>query len=461
MRLPIVMMIPGLLACLPVGAAGNPSVVRFSNDDRIPGEMASLDRELLIWESPILEKPTPFFLKEVVDLSLQSELHEITADHLATVSLTNGDTVVGQLASATDDVISLDTWFAGRLNFNRLMVRSVDINAVTSSLYRGPTGLDGWIQSEDEPAWTYDRLAFRSRAAGGIAHADLMPDVGSVEFDVAWKADSLALKVLVFSDKPESTDSQAGYDLQFQRGMVYLRSSGSRGMIGNVRSQAMLENDRVRVKIEANQKTGQVCLHVDDELLAVWSDPDVGNTEFGTGIHFISSSTQPIRISGIEVGDWDGLVEAMPAQQMGALQRFGNFGDDDLDASPVPIGESKEGRMELANGDTLSGEVQAIQDGVISVKTPLGDVKLPVARLRTLALKPVDLERCIRRNGDIRGWFPDGSSIVFRLDEVGDGTFLGSSQNFGVATFRIAAFSRVEFNIYDQDLDLKRGIDDW
>ena len=50
--------------------------------------------------------------------------------------------------------------------------------------------------------------------------------------------------------------------------------------------------------------------------------------------------------------------------------------------------------MELANGDSLEGEVTSIQDGVITMKTPLGEVKLPVARLRTVALKKVDLESC-------------------------------------------------------------------
>ena len=55
-----------------------------------------------------------------------------------------------------------------------------------------------------------------------------------------------------------------------------------------------------------------------------------------------------------------------------------------------------------------------------------------------MALKKVDLERCIRRNGDIRAWFPDDSSIVFRLDGVTDDTLTGSSQNFGTATFKIS-----------------------
>lgn len=117
--------------------------------------------------------------------------------------------------------------------------------------------------------------------------------------------------------------------------------------------------------------------------------------------------------------------------------------------------------MELANGDTMQGEVSSIHDGVISMKTPLGDVKIPVGRLRSLALKKVDLEVAKIRNGEIRAWFPDGNSLVFRLDAVGDGTLTGYTQNFGTATFRMSAFSRIEFNIHDVDLEDKRAGDEW
>ena len=117
--------------------------------------------------------------------------------------------------------------------------------------------------------------------------------------------------------------------------------------------------------------------------------------------------------------------------------------------------------MELANGDSLEGEVTSIKEGVIAIKTPLGEVKLPVDRIRTVALKKIDLERCILRNGDIRAWFPDGSSIVFRLDAVGEDSLTGSSQNFGTATFKLAAFSRLEFNIHDPELEDIRAAEEW
>ena len=141
---------------------------------------------------------------------------------------------------------------------------------------------------------------------------------------------------------------------------------------------------------------------------------------------------------------------------LGGVRQFGNQGIMEMDDEPEPAApevKPNTERMELRNGDTIAGEVISIIDGMITVKTPFREVKLPVETLRSVALKPVDLERCKRENGDVRAWFPDGSSLVFRLEAVTGDSLTGFSQNFGTASFKIAAFNRIEFNIYDPDLE--------
>jgi hypothetical protein len=124
-----------------------------------------------------------------------------------------------------------------------------------------------------------------------------------------------------------------------------------------------------------------------------------------------------------------------------------------MSAPPAPKNKLAPGRMELRNGDTIEGELLAIENGKVRLKTPFREVSLPVGALRSVALKPVDLERCKRENGDVRAWFPDGSSVVFRLDAVGEGTLSGSSQNFASSEFKMSAFSRIEFNIYEPEFE--------
>ena len=117
---------PLLLFCLAIAVAAAADdaecVVRFSNNDRLVGSMAALSSDRMVWKSPVLEQPASFSLKKVVDLSLPATLQETRVGHEATIKLTNGDVVRGQLASVTDDAVAVDTWYAGRMNFNLVMI---------------------------------------------------------------------------------------------------------------------------------------------------------------------------------------------------------------------------------------------------------------------------------------------------------------------------------------------------
>ena len=455
-----------LPAVLSAGRLPAEAVVRFANEDCLPGMLESLTPELLVWKSPALDGPVPFFLKRVLDVTLPAVPPGTAADHVAEVALTNGDTVRGQLVAVTDDAVALDTWFAGRMEFRLPMVSGVRIEGKSNFLYRGPTGMDGWTQdASGDPAWSFGRAAFVSQAAGSIARSGVLPDACAVAFDVAWKADAIALKVILFSDEADSANPGTGYEFSFQRGSVYLRNATTQAFLGSAHSRALLESDRVRVELRASRKTGKACLLINGRVTEVWTDTEVARGEFGSCLHFVSQNTLPLRVSNITVAPWDGVVAEAPGPRAGMIRQFGFQDPDEDEGEPESSLEDEpaaEGNgMELANGDRLQGEVTSIRDGVVAVKTPLGDIELPVARFRTVALRQVEPERCIRRNGDIRASLADGSSLVFRLDGVGDGALRGSSQNFGNADFRLEAFSRIEFNIYDVDLEDKRAVEDW
>ncbi len=441
-------------------AAAPAAVVRFANGDRLSGGIASLTPETLVWDSPVLEKPSPFFLGEVVDLTLPGESPEAEGDHEATVTLTRGDVVRGRLLEVNDRIVALDTWFAGRIEFNRLMVANIRVDAPAGMLYRGPAGLDGWVVANGSKAWSYNRLAFVSKGAGSIARADLLPDECVVTFDAEWKADSFGLKLVLFSEDAENGSPSSGYEMSFQRGSVYLRNVRTQGFLGSSHSAALAESDRISIEVRASRKSGRVCLYINKRIVEVWNDPDSARGKFGKALHFISQNNMPLRITRIGVAGWDGQILELPEPRPGMMRQWGVGGMGGLPKA-APKNPAKEGRMELANGDSIEGEVLAIENGAITVKTPLGEVKLPVGRLRTIALPKVETEEAIRRLGDIHAWFPDGGRITFRFDSMGDGTITGSSQNFGTATFKLAAFSRIEFNIYDQDLEDKRGAEAW
>ncbi len=440
------------------------SVVRFANGDQLSGSMESLTTERLVWNSPILEKPTPFFLKSVLDLKLSAAQPKSDARHEATVSLTNGDSVRGQLASISEEAVELDTWYAGRMEFRRVMISDIQVEERPTILYQGPVGLDGWTQTEEPPAWSFRDSSFRSVTAGGIARDFALPDECSISFVAAWRG-TFALQLNFFSDDIHQDSPESGYSMTFQPRSISLQSGKNKNQLalGRVGSTfALQENEKAKIEVRASAKSGQISVFIDGKCIGLWKDPDVAANKIGRGIHFITLNSSPVRISNIRVTAWDGVADEVPEMQPAAgIRQFGGLDMQD-DQKPLVEEKPEKGRMLLRNGDSLAGEVIAIIGDMITIKTPLKEVRLPVEMLKSIALKSVDLERCKRENGDVRGWFPDGSSIVFRLDEVAaDGTLAGTNQNFGTAGFKLEAFSRIEFNIYSEELKDLRNTEGW
>ena len=109
-----------------------------------------------------------------------------------------------------------------------------------------------------------------------------------------------------------------------------------------------------------------------------------------------------------------------------------------------------------------------IEGGKVKLKTKFGDMELPVSRLRSLPLRGKKekedytlglYEKPKRYNGDVRAWFADGTRVTFQLESAGEGRLKGYAQAFGQVDFDAKAFSRIEFNLYDPELDELRAAD--
>lgn len=438
------------------------AVMRFHNDDLISGKLKALGENSLLWESDILAEPATFDLDHVLDLTLNAENKAPESSHVAMLTLKNGDQVHGQLGGIDEDHIDLNTWFAGPMQFGRSMVSSIDIQGGGSLHYRGPKNIDGWIQ-QPEQSWEYKRQSFISRKAGSIAREKLLPEQFSISFTVERKSDQLDLKLMLFSTDVDNSYPRSGYELSFQRSSIYLRSGKTRNFLGSDHSRELSQNDKALIEVRASSKTGKVVLLINGKVAEVWSDPGVESNDFGTGLHFIAGSNQVIRISNIKIAPWDGRIEHLPQPRGMRIQR----GNAEPQPKPDDKAEEETGRMKLANGDSLEGEVSSVDEGLITLKTPLGEIKLPIERLRSLNLEGLGTSEAKRESRDIRAYFADGSILVFRLDQVDGNRIVGSSQHFstqsrfGSADFKLSAINRIEFDIYNEKLDALRSSRDW
>jgi len=441
------------------GGAEKSGMLHFLNDDSLPGKLQSLDREQITWDSPALEVPASFHTENIRDLRLPAKIHtpDSATGHEATVTLMNGDTVRGQLASVTDTQITLDTWFAGRLVFRRVMVRDLTVREMPEFLYRGPKAIDEWIHSTDPPTWSMSEDgALVSQSPGSIAKELPFPEEFTLDFEAEWKG-SFRLHMILLSDDPSSDSPNHGYEVVFQRQSVNIRRCGERQWVGHSnRAIDLQQNEKARIRLRVSTLSGQFALYVNDRIIEAWTDQGFNAENLGSALHLVSRDNSPLRISRIDLSRWNGVLEERPDDRpmagrigLGAARMgWGDFEDESQEPAEE---ENNDGTMLLRNGDRVRGTVKAIEEGVITIETPYRDVKLPVERLRTLALMPVDLEEPKRENGDVRAWFTDGGSIVFRLEGVtADGASVqGYSQTFGNAVFDLSAFNRLDFNIYN------------
>jgi hypothetical protein len=429
------------------------SLLTFTNEDRLSGSPGHInDDGHLIWKAhDSLEEPVRVRLDRILDLRLEDGgPREDSAGHQALLSLTNGDTVRGQLSGLDEEYVTLDTTYGGRLKIKRSMASSLEIVRSEKALYTGPDSLENWTVSGVDGAWGFHNGELIARKGTGIARRIKMPDLAHLSFDLAWR-NSLRFRMLLFSDSPDTTQPDNCYDLVCQRRFVYMRkrwmtprSGGSRiiGQSANIRELA--ESEKVRADFYIDRKTGNIAFYVDGQQAQVWSDQDPDDGAFGDWLHFISEDGYPLRISRMRVAAWNGNLPE-------------NTG---LEADDENLAEEGQ-QLRLQNGDVVIGKVGDIKDGTLAIQTKHAEISIPIDRMRTVNLSGGDYEEPKRMKGDIRGMLREGGRLTFRLDSFRDGQLSGFSQTFGDAIFAAEAFSRLEFNIYDEELEAKRAGPEW
>lgn len=442
-------------------AAQDSAIVRFANGEQLSGNAVALNLQTLTWQSELLKENANFKLDQIKDLELPSKLDLQSvkeASHEAVLQLSNGDTVKGQLTGLNEKEIHLKTWYAGDLVFRRINVKAITISRASKVIYSGPAGLDDW-KMIGENSWEFANNEFVSKTDGGIARDFDFTDDVQISYDLSWKG-MLKSKVIFFSSDLTTTQPQSGYELTFQGSLVGLRrlSDNSRLRVTSYPRRS-IPNEKVRINLRISRNSNQIMLFMNDSLHSTWKDEDMEDTK-GKGLIFDSDNDYTLKLSNILISEWDGHVDEEIADE----DDFGNpgFNGDprfnnlhfrrQMPAEPVKPKELPEGRMLLANGDTLEGVVLGVENEIIKVKTPYTDVKFPIHRIRNIALnKTADLETPRKHKGDVRALLADGSTLVFRLDNVKDGKLIGFSQNFGSAEFLQSAFQRIEFNYHFRD----------
>jgi hypothetical protein len=448
-----------LIALPCVVSAQDMPLLEFTNGDRLQGTLTRVEDAHILWKSPLLKEETPFFLNQVQDITFPLRPAPVAKqDHIAHIRFNPdlrqqneklpGDVIEGELVAVNEDNIILNTWYAGQLKLNRNMVKDLEITDVAPSVYAGPLEKDEWSVSPTD-SWSYEKNSYTGSGNGSIAKDfKKMPERYCFRFTAAWKS-RFSLQILFGADSKEEESPDNHYMIVLDNGTSYLQKRATNenpgggmmrngGMIGEYkRDQAFRSKEKSELKLYVDTTTGLMALYSDDTLVQQWQDTEQPYLN-GTCIHLRQSSGRSynVNVSRMFLTTWDGTLP----------------NDDQTKSSNSidnPEPQKDEQRIILRNGDILLGKVEKIENREITLKTRYNEIKLPVSRIKKLALAPAEYDERLLQNGDVRAWFADGNFITFRLESIDEkGKITGTSQHFGTAQFDPDAFTRIEFNIY-------------
>ncbi|MGC6426135.1 MAG: hypothetical protein ACON5H_03955 [Akkermansiaceae bacterium] len=433
--------------------------VVFMDETTITGAVHSIDGEngTLEFTSPSLKGRSVLKTGKLLDLQLDFSHDAPESEHYALATIKPRyneeppqDSIRGTFVGIDAEHITLDTWYAGKLKLKRSLVQGLDIFENSPRLFNGPTSLEGWVSSSGdmEKNWEFKQRALVSKGSGSIARKIAMPDKLKLSFHVAWKG-SPYFKASFLSNSNRDSYSNRGYALQVQTSYISFSRTGPKRDRTDLYSQnqrTLLSQEGANFEIYLDRAAeGANALYVDGKKLTNWEGVD-DLEGMGEWLMFAPNRNRAVKVSRIAVSQWDGQL---PLEKT----------EGKVEAEDVLEGLSGQ-RINLANGDAVLGEVSKVEDGNAVLKTVLGELNVPVARLRSFGLESEE-DQPRMYGKDIRAWFTEGGSVTLRLDAITPEKLRGYSQVFGEAEFDLRAFSRIEFNIWTPERETFERSEDW
>jgi hypothetical protein len=415
----------------------------FRNGDFLRGKLLEvLPGKSVRWRHPDSPEAIEFKPESVAWIEFASRAPDgRPADDSCMIWLRSGDTLPGHLVSCDKDILTLDTWYAGKLKIPRRSLQMLAWNPRSAVVFGGLTGSDGWTQGKSGRAfngeagqWLYRNGAFYADKAASIARDLHLPDRSQMEFDLAWKGPlNLAialytdsLQPIALNDKEKGPDFGGFYSLRLYSAFTTLtaiRKKEPLRQLGEpVIIQSLTQKDRTHVVLRISKAERRIALSMDGVLIKDWTDANAFVGE-GTGVRFVNNIGGVVKLSHLRVAKWNGVLDESSADES----------DPSHDA------------VMLESGAKVSGAVMTIQDGRISLLTTTGATNVPLAGARAIEFAsfrgpvppaiPASVRATLAQGGavsfDLLAWRPDGVMAL--------------SPDFGKVKFDPAAFGRLQF----------------
>ncbi len=434
--------VPALKTAAGNASFGTKDALVFRNGDLLYGQLLGIDAEHGIrWSHADSTQPIEFKSDNVVAIDFPAQpVPSFPADSPCRVRFNNEELLDGNLISADAQTLTLDTWQAGKLKLQRSSLQSITLISQAPAVFAGPTGKEGWTSGKsavaaaaDSGEWIYRNGAFYAAKAASIARDLKLPDVAEIQFDLAWKG-SLYVAIALYTDslqpvnlvsKENEPDFGGFYSLQINGTFLDLKPITKHDplrSLGQLIIPSLGEKPRAHLDLRVNKPKGTIAFFINDALVIEWKDPQ-GFIGQGTGMRFVHQGMGAAKLSGLRITQWDGQM-------------------------PVPSAETNIMTQDVAwlrNGSHSAGVIEGIQNGKLIIQGALGKSEVSLAEIRQIDFTAPKSPAIA--SGNVRATLTQGASLTFQLEKWTPEGVVVSSPNFGQATFKPAAFTKLQFGL--------------
>ena len=427
-------------------AESKPDSVTFLNGDRLKGLLGSVEPQKggLTWKSPYSVKPIDLSLESVDTMLLKPRGGSGKKWGTASIHLSNDDAVWGDIVAMDNDKLTLNTWYAGRLEFRRSMVARIRVqNKDSNVVYEGPNSLAEWTIGRRGSSKTWE---FKKGSLYGLQQSPAamkikdMPDKVKIDFTMSWRGSYPGMAISFFNDN--LTRQSDCYAITISGTSLYLyRYSRQRGSsnLGSANLQSLTSNGKrtARLSILADRKGEKIALMVDGALVKQWVDK-TGVEHNGDVLMFYPQNQNGCKIGDIRVSAWDGSIPQ---------------------AGSEPTEKSVQDLIRLANGDKVSGKILTISEGSIKFQASYAEMAIPLNRIVEIVTAQDKREMARRNQFDSKFTLVNGGVITFNLKTIQSDEASGDSENFGSISLPLSAVREVECNLYADKPDDDDALD--
>lgn len=436
----------------------------FLSGDSLTADIKAWDLESIKIKHPYFTGENTIDQKNILEVQLDNDVKDapkIQGDkNITTIQIkpryqttTEHSTIKGNLIQNDENHILLDTAYAGKLKIKRSMIKSIKIDSASNFVYSGPNNIEEWHNTKHNESWTYkDGALYSGLNEGNIGHDTKFLDQVVLSFDHGWQ-EKAYLILKIFSDDHTIRNPDNYYEIRSSNGRFYItkyvngRRTGTLNAIttddANRLRDIYANNKNVHYDFYLNKNKGKIHIFVNGYLMYSFTDLKPTPEKMGGGLHLVSAKNFINKVSKIEVAKWSGNL---PLKQ--DVETFA-----DLKGSGQ--------RIFLKNGDAIIGKTGPIKDGKMNIETEFGPIKILVNGMRSIDLSDTSDDAPIRRKGDIKLYYHDGTYIIVNPVSIAGNKLVAKHQAFGEAEFNLKSFKQIDLHVADKKYDYLRNNSNW